>query len=491
MQKKNVVIVGAGTAGLVIANNLQDNFNVKVFDKSIHKTYPVIYKIPMMIGILFRKHKKYISKTEIYSYSERKIPFFESNLLGGASVINGCVHTIGIRASWRNVLEKFKFSIRELDECYARNYTKNYETGKINLRLSKVTEIDAFLLEALKKIDISAGDIERSDRVGCGQISNTVGRLFRTSVLSLLIKRKYSLFLDRKVTALKFSQSGKLIGVVSDNKLIDADYVVIASGTIGTNMLMLEEIKNGYISLEHMETIGKNIQDHVNLRVNVVTNRKIGSFNEIERSFVEKMKIFFSHILHMPNLLMGTGATTGIQLDLDGDGKVDTRIHLVQFTESGRHGSDGNYFGSKPGFSFSITPILPYSKGVIENEKGVAVIKPGYLSDERDIDLMLRAIDFCINLTKINPLSECVQEIMDLDLIRTNPKKYIAENIYSGHHLIGGTGDIINSNFQVKSVSNLYICDASIFQEYVASNIHASVVLLADLFSRRFIDINK
>ena len=106
----------------------------------------------MMIGILFRKHKKYISKTEIYSSSERKIPFFESNLLGGASVINGCVHTIGIRASWMNVLEKFRFSLRELDDCYARNYTKKYETGKINLRLSKITEIDAILIEALKKI---------------------------------------------------------------------------------------------------------------------------------------------------------------------------------------------------------------------------------------------------------------------------------------------------------------------------------------------------
>ena len=193
----------------------------------------------------------------------------------------------------------------------------------------------------------------------------------------------------------------------------------------------------------------------------------------------------------MPNLLMGTGATSGIHLDLDDDGIVDTRIQLVQFTEFGRHGSDGNFFGDKPGFSFSITPILPYSKGLIENEKGVAVIKPGYLSDERDINLMLRALDFCINLTKINPLSEYVHEVMDLDLMRSNPKKYIAENIYSGHHLIGGAGDIVDSNFQVKGVSNLYICDASIFQEYVASNIHSSVILLADLFSRRFIDINK
>lgn len=39
MLKKNVVVVGAGTAGLVIANNLQASFNVTILEKSKHKNY--------------------------------------------------------------------------------------------------------------------------------------------------------------------------------------------------------------------------------------------------------------------------------------------------------------------------------------------------------------------------------------------------------------------------------------------------------------------
>jgi len=36
----------------------------------------------------------------------------------------------------------------------------------------------------------------------------------------------------------------------------------------------------------------------------------------------------------------------------------------------------------------------------------------------------------------------------------------------------------------------LYVCDASVFSEYAASNIHSSVVLVADIFSKRFISMD-
>ena len=50
--------------------------------------------------------------------------------------------------------------------------------------------------------------------------------------------------------------------------------------------------------------------------------------------------------------MRGTGATSGVHLDLDGDGLVDTRINLLKFSEGGRHKSDGNDFFHGPGFRF-------------------------------------------------------------------------------------------------------------------------------------------
>ena len=85
MNRKKILIIGGGTAGLIIANQLQDYFNVVVIEKSKNIKYPTIYKIPLFIGLLFRKKKsKYFTKRELILSNGLKIPFFESNLLGGA-----------------------------------------------------------------------------------------------------------------------------------------------------------------------------------------------------------------------------------------------------------------------------------------------------------------------------------------------------------------------------------------------------------------------
>ena len=57
-------------------------------------------------------------------------------------------------------------------------------------------------------------------------------------------------------------------------------------------------------------------------------------------------------------------------------------------------------------------------------------------------------------------------------------------------HLIGGSHNAVNHNFEVHNTKGLFICDASIFSEYAASNIHSSVVLIADIFSKKFITNN-
>ena len=71
--------------------------------------------------------------------------------------------------------------------------------------------------------------------------------------------------------------------------------------------------------------------------------------------------------------------------------------------------------------------------------------------------------------------------------LRNDSEKYIVDNVHSGYHLIGGSHDAIDSNFEVHNTKGLYVCDASVFKTHVSSNTHASVVLLADIFSNFFI----
>ena len=63
--KKTITIIGGGTAGLVIANKLQSNFDVVVVEKSKYKAYPFWYRIPLLIGLLYNGKKMTIFAKKI------------------------------------------------------------------------------------------------------------------------------------------------------------------------------------------------------------------------------------------------------------------------------------------------------------------------------------------------------------------------------------------------------------------------------------------
>lgn len=487
MIKKKIIVIGGGTAGIVIANNLQNDYDVTLIEKSEYKRYPWLYKFPLLIGLLFRaENSTYIFKKDIILSNGRKIPFFSSNVLGGASSINGAVHTFGSNKIWEKILKKYDLNLEKLKYSYNNIYTEEFKKNKITLREAKQNIVDICFGNALDKMGVKKSNLIFADTVGYGSIVNTCGRLYRTSVMTLLKKLKFKIKLDEYVEKVIF-QEGRAVGLVTNKNYYEADSIILSAGVIGSVTILKNSIiQDEFSKISEDLAIGENIQDHTNLRVNVVTNFNIDSLNEISKSNVQKLTTFANHLFGMPSLISGTGATSGVQLDLDGDGIVDTRIHVVQFTETGRHGSDGRHFSEQSGFSLSITPIRPKSKGTISVLGNRVSINPNYLSDTYDIVILTKALEYCLNILKNTEFSELIKEIIDEDFISRTPKEYISNNIYSGHHLIGGCQGAINSNFQVKGYAGLYICDASILDEYPASNIHSSVVLLADIFSNRF-----
>ena len=448
-----------------------------------------------MIGIIFRDIKtKYISKREIELADGRHIPFYESNVLGGASVINGAVHTLGNKKQWNSILRNYATSYEDLLDSYHKLFSVNRNSkNKIFLKTAHQNIIDKVFLETLNQNNIPLEDMNVSNKEGCGPLLNTVGKYFRTSVLSIIKKKKFRVIAGEFVKNILFDNSGKITGVKTNLNSFDSDYVILSGGVIGTCGLLLrlkyENQNGGNYFLKDLD-IGTGIQDHTNLRINVITNKNIGSLNEIYYSLYSKFLLMLRHILGKSSLMTGSGATSAAHLDLNQDGMVDTRIQIVQFTESGRHGSSGKYFGNNPGFSISITAINPESKGELTVEGDETTINPKYLSSRIDIELLKLALKYCLNLLHSEPLSDHILAIEDEYTMEHDPEKYILNTFYSGAHLIGGSHSVINSSFEVDNTKGLYVCDASVFKEYAASNIHSSVVLLADIFSKKFIKMN-
>jgi len=488
--KKKVIIVGGGTAGITIANHVQKYFDVTIIEKSKYKNYPLIYKIPLMIGFVFRrKEMKEITKRSFTLSNGREIPFFESNLWGGASIMNGCVHVFGFKSKWESVLKKFGFTYEELIKSNDKLYSFDLkEKNKITLMNAHQNEIDNLFIKTLNSKNIPTDDMSHTEKEACGPLQNTVRKYFRTSVLSLLDKIDFNICMEERVEQILFDDMGKVTGIRTNNSVKEADYVILSAGVISSNDLLLREQSRSENSFLSDLSIGNWIQDHTNIRVNVLANRELNSLNEISSNFYKKLSLSLSHFAGKSTVMRGTGATSACYLDLDNDGEIDTRIQILQFAESGRHASDGTLFGSsKPSFSISITAIHPESHGDITLNGDTNIVDPKFLSSNKDIEILKLALKYCFELLESEPISDYVKEIEDKEFIESDPEKYIRDTMFSGHHLIGGLHDSVESDFRVKNTDGLYVCDASIFDKYVASNIHSSVVLLSDLFAKKFV----
>jgi choline dehydrogenase-like flavoprotein len=493
--KKKAVVIGAGTAGLIIANNLQKSFNVTVLEKSNNYKLPLIYRIPLLIGILFRKRKKnFIKKKIINIDNNRKIPIYYPNVIGGSSEINGCVHVFGSKKLWQIFLKKFQLTYKDLTKVYNETFnykSKNFKQRKINLMDSFNNKLDTIFSRISKDFKIKKISSIFNDNIGYGKVVNNSNIYFRSSVLDLVFAKKFKIKTNSCVNKiLKKIENGETVYYIySNNGIFKADILILSLGTFATSQLLLNSTKT-ILELKRLKKlIGKGIKDHPNLRINVLLKRNFGTLNEISDSFLKKCFITIKFFFKFRTLLTGTGATSAFHIKLNQKQKnADTRINLLQFSENGRHDSK-NLLNTNPGFSLSVTPVQSYSQGkILINDNGKNFISFKYFKDRRDYIHIMKSLNYCLKLLKNKNINKYTKSIDKLNLIKKNPKKYILNNVYSGGHWIGGSSKIINSNFQVKNLKNFYICDASIFDFHVSSNIHSSVILIANLFTKKILE---
>lgn len=488
--KKKVIIVGGGTAGIQVACKLQDKFDVEILDSGVYKKIPTLYRFPLAIGYLFQKKvNPYFDTVPVQYEKKRKIPYVVSRVFGGASEINGAVHVFGSNKAWQPILEKFELKIKKLTSIHDKLFEKSLKNiffKTIKYRKAPSGRVEYLLAKLLRKKGFEEIDSRWQDKPGFGAIFNNCGAFTRSSVLNLLPNKIFQKFKVRKNVKVKeiIIENGVAIGVKTKGKSYFSDYVILCAGTIGTNEIMLRS-KQSNRCLDRLK-IGENIKDHVSLRLNYFANIGVESINVLKRSMVGKIACFVSHIFQKPSLLSGTGATLAIHWSSNNTKKVDCRINVLRFSEPTRQDSAVGELDIRPGISISFTPIYPKSFGEIYlNINNELQIRPNYLKHKSDKELLKKAIIYMQKLLGDQSLNSLKLE--KCEKMSQGVENFIKENIYSGHHLIGGMHQNVNKDFSIKGIKNLYICDGSIFGSYPSSNIHSSILILATYFSEKFI----
>ena len=302
--KKNVIIIGAGTAGLLIANNLQRDFNVRIFDKCEYLNYPMLFRVPLMIGLLFKsKRQKYIKVDSIRVGKNRKVPFFESNILGGSSVMNGCVHVIGDEEKWLRFLKKFNLGKQQFELSIKKLFSRDkFDRDKITIQDAPVDSFDEKFFRFFTSLGYEESDTSKISLKTFGKVVNTFRGPFRTSVIDLLKKKLFKVTINTEVLDILFDKDINAIGVKTNLGEFYADFIILAAGVKGTCELLLKNKSLEKNSNLH-SLVGTKVRDHTNLRVNVLTKKKINSLNEISNNFYKSLLFGFKHFLGFRSLM--------------------------------------------------------------------------------------------------------------------------------------------------------------------------------------------
>ena len=514
------IIIGAGSAGCVLANRLSDNpANRVLLLEAGGKDNYIWVKIP--VGYLYcigNPRTDWMMKTEAEAgLNGRSLVYPRGRILGGCSSINGMIYMRGQSRDydhwrqlgntgwgWDDVLPYFMRSednAAGADDLHGEGGEWRVESQRLSWEI-----LDAFHDACLSAGIPATDDFNRGNNEGVGYFKVNQRRGLRwssaTAFLKPALKRRNlkvltnaqvdSLQMDgRRVTGVHFRHGNVLKSATAEGDTI------LSAGAIGSPQIMqLSGIgpaallgRHGITVRHELPGVGSNLQDHLQIRAIYRVGNTV-TLNERAGSLFGRARIALEYALRRSGPMSMAPSQLGVFTKSDAALDTPDLQYHVQPLSLDAFGQPLHDF---PAITASVCNLRPQSRGSVTirsaDPADKPMIRPNYLTTPGDRMVAANSLRLTRRIMAQAPLAPFTpQEYLpgvefnsDDDL--ANKAGDIGTTIFHpvGTARMGSDADaVVDDQLRVHGIDGLRVVDASIMPTITSGNTNSPTVMIAE-----------
>jgi choline dehydrogenase len=514
------IVVGAGSAGCVLANRLTASGRHRVLLlEAGGKDRNIWIHIPLGYGKLFSNAKVnwlYSSEPEP-ELNNRQIIQPRGKVLGGSSSINGLLYIRGQPEDfdlWRQ-LGNTGWSFDDVLPYFRRAEDQERGADELHgvggpLAVSNVCEphplCEAFIAAAQQAGFPRNDDFNGPSQEGAGyfQLTARHGRRCSTAVGYLRPARRRPnlaivsnahanriLFSGRRAVGVEFRQGDR-----TRTAHATAEVILAAGAFNSPQLLQLSGVgpaahlqSLGIPVIADMPGVGADLQDHLQVRIQYRCTEPI-TMNDVINSARHRIGAGLRYALFRKGLLaVGAGYAGGFFRTSTAVATPDVQVHFIIFSAD----KVGAALHPFPGFIASVCQLRPQSRGFVRiksaDPRQPPAIQPRYLSSGHDRDTVVAGLKLLRRIMEQSAMRRYVAEELAPGPACTGDADLLAFAREAGATVFHPTSTcrmgqdstaVVDERLRVRGFEGLRVVDGSIMPTVVSGNTNAAIVLIGE-----------